>query len=48
METKLGVGVAVVREGRRLVFPSEFDSLSQSAFYQHNVRQSIQGLAFDK
>lgn len=47
METKLGVGVAVVG-GRRPVFRSEFDLLSQEAFFQYGVRRSIQGVAFDK
>ncbi|KAH7406721.1 hypothetical protein DE146DRAFT_676071 [Phaeosphaeria sp. MPI-PUGE-AT-0046c] len=47
METKLGVGVAITG-GKRPVFRSEFDLLSQDAFYQHGVRQSIQGVRFDK
>ncbi|KAF2828243.1 hypothetical protein CC86DRAFT_207117 [Ophiobolus disseminans] len=47
MDTKLGVGVAVVG-GRRPVFRSEFDLISQEAFYQHGVRKSIQGVSFDK
>lgn len=47
METKLGVGVAIAG-GRRAVFRSEFDLLSQDAFYQHGVRRSIQGVRFDK
>jgi ubiquitin-protein ligase len=48
MEAKLGVGVAVNTVSRRPIFRSEFDMLSQEAFYQHNVRRSIQGVAFDK
>jgi ubiquitin-protein ligase len=48
MEAKLGVGVSVNTISRRPIFRSEFDLLSQEAFYQHNVRRSIQGVAFDK
>jgi ubiquitin-protein ligase len=47
MDTKLGVGVAVVGS-RRPVFRSEFDLLSQEAFFQHGLRRSIQGVDFDK
>jgi ubiquitin-protein ligase len=48
MEAKLGVGVAVNTISRRPIFRSEFDLLSQEAFYQHNIRRSIQGVEFDK
>ncbi|KAH7066985.1 hypothetical protein BKA63DRAFT_537376 [Paraphoma chrysanthemicola] len=47
MDTKLGIGVAVVG-GRRPTFRSEFDLLSQEAFFQHGVHRSIQGVKFDK
>lgn len=47
MDTKLGIGVQV-SGGKRPVFRSEFDLLSQDAFYQHDVRRSIQGVSFDK
>ncbi len=47
-EAKLGVGVAVSGTQRRPVFRSEFDLLSQEAFFQHNIRRSIQGVGFDK
>ncbi|KAF2028868.1 hypothetical protein EK21DRAFT_68820 [Setomelanomma holmii] len=47
MEAKLGIGVAVV-SGRRPTFRSEFDLLSQAAFFQHGVQRSIQGVSFDK
>ncbi|KAH7071732.1 hypothetical protein FB567DRAFT_554376 [Paraphoma chrysanthemicola] len=47
MDTKLGIGVAVVG-GRRPTFRSEFDLLSQEAFFQHGVHRSIQGVSFDK
>jgi ubiquitin-protein ligase len=47
IDAKLGIGVAIQRGGRP-VFRSEFDLLSQEAFYQHGVRRSIQGVTFDK
>jgi ubiquitin-protein ligase len=47
MDTKLGIGVEIVGS-KRPVFRSEFDMLSQDAFYQHGVRRSIQGVTFDK
>jgi ubiquitin-protein ligase/uncharacterized membrane protein YgcG len=47
MDMKLGIGVAVVG-GRRPVFRSEFDLLSQEAFVEYDVRRSIQGVDFDK
>jgi ubiquitin-protein ligase len=48
MDAKLGIGVTVVAGSWRPVFRSEFDLLSQEAFYQHGVRHSIQGVAFEK
>lgn len=47
LDCKLGIGVSVTG-GRRPVFRSEFDLLSQDAFFQHKVRDSIQGVRFDK
>jgi ubiquitin-protein ligase/uncharacterized membrane protein YgcG len=47
MDAKLGVGVSVTARGKP-VFRSEFDLLSQEAFYQHNVRRSVQGVEFQK
>jgi ubiquitin-protein ligase len=47
MDTKLGIGVSI-EGGRRLVFRSEFDLLSEEAFLAHGVRNSIQGVRFDK
>jgi ubiquitin-protein ligase len=47
MDAKLGIGVAIQRFGRP-VFRSEFDLLSQEAYYQHGVRRSIQGVTFEK
>ena len=46
-DAKLGIGVSI-NPGRRPVFHSEFDLLSQEAFFQHNVRKSVQGVRFDK
>ncbi|KAF2845216.1 hypothetical protein T440DRAFT_493570 [Plenodomus tracheiphilus IPT5] len=46
-DVKLGIGIAV-QGGRKPVFRSEFDLLSQEAFFQHNVHKSIQGVHFDK
>lgn len=47
MVAKLGVGVSVTARGKP-VFRSEFDLLSQEAFYQHDVRRSVQGVEFQK
>jgi ubiquitin-protein ligase len=47
-ETKLGVGVAISGTHKRPVFRSEFDLLSQEAFFQNQVDRSIQGVKFDK
>lgn len=46
LDTQLGIGVAI-SGGRRPVFRSEFDLLSEEAFEQHRVRRSIQGVRFD-
>lgn len=46
MNAKLGVGVSVLEQGRLRIIESEFDILSQQAFEQFNVRQSIHGLDF--
>lgn len=48
METKLGVGVRIAREGRKGAIESEFDLLSQVAFEQFKIRQSVQGLPFEQ
>lgn len=47
MDTKLGIGVSI-QGGRRPVLRSEFDLLSQEAFFQHGVHRSIQGVRFDR
>jgi ubiquitin-protein ligase len=47
-ETKLGVGVAISGSHKRPVFRSEFDLLSQEAFFQNKVDYSIQGVKFDR
>ncbi|RAR09006.1 ubiquitin-conjugating enzyme family protein [Stemphylium lycopersici] len=47
MEAKLGIGVSI-KGGRRPVFRSEFDLISQEAFFQHGVSRSVQGVGFDK
>ena len=47
MVAKLGVGVSVTTRGNP-VLRSEFDLLSQEAFFQHDVRRSVQGVQFDK
>ncbi|KAG9197785.1 hypothetical protein G6514_001065 [Epicoccum nigrum] len=47
MVAKLGVGVSVTTRGKP-VFRSEFDLLSQEAFFQHDVRRSVQGIQFQK
>lgn len=46
-QSKLGIGVSITA-GRRPVFRSEFDLLSQEAFFQHEVRRSVQGVEFEK
>lgn len=47
MEAKLGVGISIIG-GNRPVLRSEFDLLSQEAFFQHDVRRSVQGVEFHK
>jgi hypothetical protein len=47
MDTKLGIGVSI-EGGRRPVFRSEFDLLSEEGFLAHGVRNSIQGVRFDE
>lgn len=47
MDTKLGIGVSIAG-GRRPVFRSEFDLLSNEAYNLFDVRESIQGVQFDK
>jgi ubiquitin-protein ligase len=47
MDAKLGVGISITG-GSKPVMRSEFDLLSQEAFFQHNVRRSVQGVEFDK
>ncbi|KAF9695633.1 hypothetical protein EKO04_006690 [Ascochyta lentis] len=47
MDAKLGCGISVTG-GNKPVLRSEFDLLSQEAFFQHDVRRSIQGVKFDK
>lgn len=44
---KLGIGISV-KGGNKPVLRSEFDLLSQEAFFQHDVRHSVQGVHFDK
>lgn len=47
LDAKLGIGISVV-SGKRPALRSEFDLLSQEAFFQHGVRRSVQGVAFEK
>lgn len=47
MDVKLGIGVSVTG-GNKPVLRSDFDLLSQEAFFQHDVRRSVQGVVFDK
>ncbi|UPX16333.1 E2 ubiquitin-conjugating enzyme [Ascochyta rabiei] len=47
INAKLGCGISVTG-GKKPILRSEFDLLSQEAFFQHNVRRSIQGVKFDK
>lgn len=47
MVAKLGVGISVTG-GSKPILKSEFDLLSQEAFFQHDVRRSVQGVGFDK
>lgn len=47
MEAKLGIGISI-SGGNHPVLRSEFDLLSQEAFFQHDVRRSVQGVEFHK
>ncbi|KAJ4376781.1 protein polyubiquitination [Didymella sp. IMI 355093] len=47
MDVRLGIGISVIG-GNKPVLRSEFDLLSQEAFFQLDVRRSVQGVAFDK
>ena len=47
-EAKLGVGVAISGSNKKPVFRSEFDLLSQHAFFQNQINRSIQGVKFHK
>ena len=47
LDAKLGVGVSIAG-GNKPILRSEFDLLCQEAFFQHNVRRSVQGVTFDK
>ncbi|KAJ4313596.1 protein polyubiquitination [Neodidymelliopsis sp. IMI 364377] len=47
LEAKLGIGISLTG-GNRPVLRSEFDLLSQEAFFQHDVRHSVQGVKFDR
>lgn len=47
MDTKLGIGISIAG-GNKAVLRSEFDLLSQEAFFQHDLRRSVQGVQFDK
>lgn len=47
MDVRLGIGVSVTGVNKP-VLRSEFDLLSQEAFFQHDVHHSVQGVAFDK
>ncbi|KAL8651797.1 MAG: hypothetical protein Q9226_004537, partial [Calogaya cf. arnoldii] len=46
-DSKLGVGVDVGTLGKEKKLSSEFDLLSDRAFYQHEIRTSIHGLGFN-
>lgn len=46
-DAKLGIGVAI-KGGRRPVLRSEFDLISQEAFFQHDIRHSVHSVPFDK
>ncbi|KAH6644802.1 hypothetical protein C7974DRAFT_430483 [Boeremia exigua] len=47
MDAKLGIGISITG-GNKPSLRSEFDLLSQEAFFQHDVRQSVQGVKFEK
>ncbi|KAL9131990.1 MAG: hypothetical protein Q9217_000200 [Psora testacea] len=44
---KLGIGIHISPQGRERIMESEFDLLSHEGFYDHYVRQSVQGLPFE-
>lgn len=46
--TKLGIGVAVKRQGRKGFLESEFELLSLQAFSEFKVRKSIHGIHFTR
>jgi ubiquitin-protein ligase len=46
LAVKLGVGIAVVYQGRIGSFESEFDLLSQEGYSTHNIRRSVHGVPF--
>ncbi|KAF2499354.1 hypothetical protein BU16DRAFT_480042 [Lophium mytilinum] len=46
-DAKLGVGVAILHQGKEGTFASEFELLSREAFEKHKIRKSIHGVAFD-
>ncbi|KAL8668866.1 MAG: hypothetical protein Q9168_006525, partial [Polycauliona sp. 1 TL-2023] len=45
--SRLGVGVAIGHYGKEKTLSSEFDLLSDRAFYQHYIRRSIHGIEFE-
>ncbi len=47
LAVKLGVGVAVVYQGRIGSFESEFDLLSKEGYSTHGIRRSVQGVPFE-
>ena len=47
LDLQLGIGVHIARRGREGTLESEFDLLSHGGFFNHKVRQSIQGLHFE-
>ncbi|KAK7183075.1 hypothetical protein DPSP01_005978 [Paraphaeosphaeria sporulosa] len=47
MKAKLGIGVSITG-GRKPIFRSEFDLLSNEAYNLFDVRRSVQGVWFDK
>ena len=46
LSTKLGIGVSLGGRGRTATLESEFDLLSQEAFYKYAIRESIHGIPF--
>ncbi|KAF1348224.1 hypothetical protein EJ07DRAFT_169658 [Lizonia empirigonia] len=47
LDAKLGIGISITGASKPFL-RSEFDLLSQEAFFQHDVRRSVQGIEFDK